>query len=87
MQAKSDFDQYGKARGDVYESFVHVVSRRKEDTLKYIREYTDRLKADEAKRSIAAKAGGWVSNLIVWGAMAAIVGSVLYSHYLEANNP
>lgn len=63
------------------------MNRRKEDTLKYVRDYAERLRADQAKRSIVSKLSVWIKNLIVWGIMAAIIGSVLYSHYVEANNP
>lgn len=48
-------DQYGKARRDVYDSFVYVVNRRKEDTLKYFKDYAEKLRA---KRSIVSKVGG-----------------------------
>jgi hypothetical protein len=43
-----------------------------------MKEYQDRVNADLAKRSYAKKASGWISNLIVYGTMALIVGGALY---------
>jgi hypothetical protein len=63
---------------DVFESFVFTINRRKDDTIKYMKEYQDRVNADLAKRSYAKKASGWISNLIVYGTMALIVGGALY---------
>jgi len=53
----------------------------------YMKEYQDRVNAELAKQSYARKAGGWISNLIVYGIMALIVGGALYQEWNEQNNP
>lgn len=52
-----------------------------------MKEYQDRVNADLAKQSYAKKASGWISNLIVYGTMALIVGGALYQQLNEHNNP
>ena len=63
------------------------MTRRKDDTIRYMKEYQDRVNAELAKQSYARKAGGWISNLIVYGTMALIVGGALYQQWNEQNNP
>lgn len=60
-----------------------MITRRKEDTVKYLLSHTEKEKAKIAQIGTVGKCKGWIQTLIIYGVMAAVIGPVLYANYKE----
>ena len=73
-------NSYGAARPDVLDSFKYVVNRRKEDTKDFLAKHFEKIRSS---KTLAGKAGGWISYLLVNGIALCVFSLVMYGSYKE----
>jgi hypothetical protein len=82
-----DLAKYGNAKKDVFDSFTYCVQVRKEMTIKFLTDHYKKVNEENKRRSMISKTGGLIKTLIVYGVVAFILGTAVYSRYMEIYHP
>lgn len=82
-KADVDLSSFGGPDPDFFKAFKWVISRRKAATLAYLTEKELTKQRKEKERSSVAKCGSMVKTLLMYGAVAGVVGPMIYALYKE----